>query len=163
MMSALQDKVAWVTGSSRGIGAAIAQLFAYEGAKVAVHGRDQHAVASVRSQIERAGGRAVDVIADVTNFAEIEDARRHIEDTLGPVEILVANGGGSFTRPGPMEETSEDGWRASVDGKLTSTFLSIKSVLPGMKTRKTGSIITLSSAAGRRPHPQAPIPYSVAK
>ncbi|MGH9143699.1 MAG: SDR family NAD(P)-dependent oxidoreductase [Vicinamibacterales bacterium] len=162
-MGALQDKVAWVTGSSRGIGAAIAQLFAHEGAKVVVHGRDKHALASVRIQIERAGGRAVEIIADTTRFAEIELARRRIEDTLGPIEILVANAGGSFTPPGPIEDTSEDGWRASVDGNLTSTFLSIKSVLPGMKTRSAGNIITLSSAAGRRPHPVAPIPYSVAK
>jgi 3-oxoacyl-[acyl-carrier protein] reductase len=162
-MGALQDKVAWVTGSSRGIGAAIAQLFAHEGAKVAVHGRDTHALASVRTRIERSGGQAIDVIADVTRFAEMERARRHIEDTLGPIEILVANAGGSFTPPGLIEDTSEDGWRASIEGNLTSTFLSIKSVLPGMKARKAGNIITLSSAAGRRPHPMSPIPYSVAK
>jgi 3-oxoacyl-[acyl-carrier protein] reductase len=114
-------------------------------------------------QIERSGGRAVDVIADVTKFAEMELACRHIEDTLGPIDILVANAGGSFTLPGPIEDTSEEGWHASVDGNLTSAFLSIKTVLPGMKARKTGNIITLSSAAGRRPHPMAPIPYSVAK
>ena len=162
-MGALQDKVAWVTGSSRGIGAAIARLFADEGAKVVVHGRDKQAVASVRMQIERSGGRAVDVIADVTKFAEMELACRHIEDTLGPIDILVANAGGSFTLLGPIEDTSEEGWHASVDGNLTSAFLSVKTVLPGMKARKTGNIITLSSAAGRRPHPMAPIPYSVAK
>ena len=162
-MGALQDKVAWVTGSSRGIGAAIVHLFAQEGAKVVVHGRDTQALASVRTQIERSGGRAVEIVADTMRFAEMELARRHIEDTLGPIELLVANAGGSFTPPGPIEDTSEDGWRASVDGNLTSTFLSIKSVLPGMKARKTGNIIALSSAAGRRPHPMAPIPYSVAK
>jgi 3-oxoacyl-[acyl-carrier protein] reductase len=162
-MGALQDKVAWVTGSSRGIGAAIARLFAHEGAKVVVHGRNPQTLASVRTEIERAGGRAVDVIADTTRFGELELARRHIEDTLGPIEILVANAGGSFTPPGPIEDTSEEGWRASVDGNLTSTFLSIKCVLPGMKARNAGNIITLSSAAGRRPYPVAPIPYSVAK
>jgi len=82
---------------------------------------------------------------------------------VGPVDILVANAGGSFTMPGPIEDTSEEGWRASVDGNLTATFLTIKSFLPGMKQRGTGNIITVSSAAARRPHPRSPIPYAAAK
>src|SRR6202163_2005554 len=82
---------------------------------------------------------------------------------MGPIDVLVANAGGSFTPPGPLEDTSEEGWRASVDGNLTATFLTIKSFLPGMKERRRGSIITISSAAGRRPNPRSPIPYSVAK
>ena len=56
--------------------------------------------------------------------------RREIEETMGPIDILVANAGGSFSPPGPIEETSEEEWRASVDGNLTATFLTIKSVLP---------------------------------
>jgi len=65
--------------------------------------------------------------------------------------------------PGPLEETSEEGWRASLAGNLTATFLTIKSILPGMRERKAGNIITVSSAAARRAHPRSPIPYSVAK
>jgi len=162
-MSALEGKVALVTGSSRGIGAAIAHLFAQHGAKVAVHGRDVAALSVVRADIERGGGKAIQVAADVTNFAEIEVMRRHIEGELGPIDILVANAGGSFTQPGPLEETSEAGWHASLDGNLTATFLTIKSILPGMKERTAGTIITISSAAGRRPHPRSPIPYAAAK
>jgi 3-oxoacyl-[acyl-carrier protein] reductase len=86
-----------------------------------------------------------------------------IERALGPIDILVANAGGSFTPPGPLEETSEDGWRASVDGNLTATFLTLKNVLPGMKERRTGSIITMSSVAGHRPHPRSPTPYAAMK
>jgi 3-oxoacyl-[acyl-carrier protein] reductase len=162
-MSGLEGKVALVTGSSRGIGAAIAHLFAQHGARVAVHGRDLAALSAVRADIERAGGQAIQVAADVTKFAEIERMRRQIEGELGPIDILVANAGGSFTKPRPIEETSEEGWRASVDGNLTATFLTIKSILPGMKQRKAGNIITMSSAAARRPHPQSPIPYAAAK
>jgi 3-oxoacyl-[acyl-carrier protein] reductase len=103
------------------------------------------------------------VSGDVTNFADIDAARLRIENEFGPVNILIANAGGSFTPPGPLEDTSEEGWRASVDGNLTATFLTIKSFLPGMKERRRGSIITVSSAAGRRPNPRSPIPYSVAK
>src|SRR5215467_1011323 len=162
-MDLLKDKIALVTGSSRGIGAAVAQLFASEGAKVAVHGRDAAALSAVKGGIERAGGCAISVLGDVVRFEEIETMRNQIENTLGPIDIVVANAGGSFTKPGPIEEISEEGWHASVDGNLTATFLTIKSVLPGMKQRKTGSIIAISSSAGRKPHPQAPIPYSAAK
>jgi 3-oxoacyl-[acyl-carrier protein] reductase len=159
----LQDDIALVTGSSRGIGAAIARLFARCGARVVLHGRDAAALSSVRSEIERDGGRATQVLADVSSFPEIEAMRGQIEQELGGVSILVANAGGSFTKPGPIEEIGEDAWRASVDGNLTATFLTIKSFLPGMKQRRGGNIITLSSAAARRPQPGSPIPYAAAK
>jgi 3-oxoacyl-[acyl-carrier protein] reductase len=159
----LNGTVALVTGSSRGIGAAIARLFASRGASVVVHGRDETALSAVQGEIERAGGRAMCVTADVTSFAELEAMREKVERELGPIEILVANAGGNHTPPGPLEEMSEDGWRASVEGNLTATFLTIKSVLPGMKARKAGSIITISSAAARRPHPRSPIGYAAAK
>ena len=162
-MNSLSGKVALVTGSSRGIGAAIARLFARQGAKVALHGRDTAALSGVAVEIESSGGAAMQVVADVTKFADIEAMRRQVEQDFGPIDILVANAGGSFTMPGPLEETSEEGWHASVEGNLTATFLTLKSILPGMKQRKSGNIITISSAAGRRPHPQAPIPYSAAK
>src|SRR5262249_24299287 len=149
----LKDKVALVTGSSRGIGAAIAALFTREGAKVALHGRDAEALSAVLADIIQAGGKAIDVTADVTKFTHIEGMRRGIEGELGPVDILVANAGGSFTTPRPLEQTREEEWRASIDGNLTATFLTIKSFLPRMKERRTGNIITVSSAAARRPHP----------
>jgi 3-oxoacyl-[acyl-carrier protein] reductase len=159
----LAGKVALVTGSSRGIGAAIARLFASHGAKVAVHGRDREALSRVQAEIEGAGGRAISVTADVTSSGELESMRELIEQELGPVEILVANAGGNHAPPGPLEELSEEGWRSSVDGNLTATFLTIKCFLPGMKARKTGCIVTMSSAAARRPHPRSPIAYAAAK
>ena len=162
-MSVLNDKVALVTGSSRGIGAAIAILFAQAGARVVVHGRDADAMSSVLAEIEGAGGKAMQVAADVTSFADIEAMRRKIEGEFGPVELLVANAGGSFTMPGPLEGIDEAGWHASVDGNLTATFLTLKSFLPGMKDRKAGNIITISTAAARRPHPGSPMPYAAAK
>jgi len=79
------------------------------------------------------------------------------------VDILVANAGGNFTPPAPLEEIPEDGWRATVDGNLLATFLTLKSFLPGMKERRRGCVITISSAAGRRADPRSPIPYAAAK
>ena len=109
----LEGKVAG-TGSSRGIGAAIAKRFAVEGAKVAVHGRDRSALSTILEEIQRTGGRAIQIEGDVTRFADIEAMRTQIEQELGPVDILVANAGGSLTPPELIEQISEEGWRASV-------------------------------------------------
>src|SRR5882724_6773501 len=128
-MNLVKNKIALVTGSSRGIGAAIARLFAQQGAKVVLHGRDTAALAKVQGEIERARGHAMHVVADVTKFREIETMRGRIEQALGPIDLLVANAGGSFTMPGPLEETSEEGWHASVDGNLTATFLMLPAAL----------------------------------
>ena len=163
LANSLEGKVALVTGSSRGIGAAIARLFAREGARVVLHGRDPAALSSVRSQIERDGGKVLDMTGDVTSFADIEAMRQRIEQELGPMDILVANAAGGRAMPGPFEEITEKDWHSSVDGSLTATFLTIKSFLPGMKQRGGGSILTISSAAARRPHPQSPVPYAAAK
>jgi 3-oxoacyl-[acyl-carrier protein] reductase len=163
LLMSIQGKVAWVTGSSRGIGAAIATLFASRGAHVAVHGRDAAASGAVRDAIVRAGGRAIAVMGDVTRAEDVDAMRKRVEEELGPLDIAVANAGGSFSPPGPLEDTSESQWRASVEGNLTATFLTLKSVLPGMKARRSGTILTMSSSAGRRAHARSPIPYAAAK
>ncbi len=151
MGNRLEGRIALVTGSSRGIGAAIARLFAAEGAIVAVHGRDRLAVEVVRAGIEATGGRAFGVLADLTDFVEIERMRREIEETTGQVDLLVANAGGSLTAPGPLEEIPIERWKATVDANLTATFLTLRSFLPAMKQRGRGDIITISSTAV--PHP----------
>jgi 3-oxoacyl-[acyl-carrier protein] reductase len=162
-MGILDSKVALVTGSSRGIGAAIARLFAQVGAKVVIHGRDTQALDSVQMDIVRSGGKVMQVTGDVTRFKEIEAMGRQIEEAFGPVDILVANAGANLTMPGPLEGISEEGWHASVEANLTATFLTLKSFLPGMKERKAGNIITISTAAARRPDARSPIPYAAAK
>jgi 3-oxoacyl-[acyl-carrier protein] reductase len=162
-MTSLKNRIAIVTGSSRGIGAAIAALFAKEGAHVVVHGRDASAVETVRARIEAEGGTVYATTADLTRFDQIEQMRERVEDRFGPVDILVANAGGSPVRPGPVEEITEADWHSSIDANLTTTFLTIKSFLPGMKQRGHGTIITMSSAAARRPHPGSPVAYATAK
>jgi 3-oxoacyl-[acyl-carrier protein] reductase len=159
----IQGKVAWVTGSSRGIGAAIARLFHSEGAAVAIHGRDEAALAGVLGELGSSNPHAIQVAGDVTKLSDIEAMRQEIERRLGPIDILVANAGGSFSPPGPIEDTTEEAWRASIEGNLTATFLTIKSVLPGMKARRRGNIVTMSSSAGRRANPRSPAPYASAK
>ncbi|MGO9784719.1 MAG: SDR family NAD(P)-dependent oxidoreductase [Streptosporangiaceae bacterium] len=162
-MADLDGQTALVTGSSRGIGAAIATLFAAAGATVVVHGRDPDAVAAMAAQIGEAGGRAFAAVADLTRYDQVVAMRVSVEAHVGPVSIVVANAGGNQVRPGPVEEISEAGWRASVDGNLTATFFTVKAFLPGMKERGRGTIIAMSSAAARRPTAASPVAYGAAK
>jgi 3-oxoacyl-[acyl-carrier protein] reductase len=162
-MDTLSGHVALVTGSSRGIGAAIAAELARRGAAVAVHGRDGGAVGEVTARLTVDGGTAVGVTGDLSDFAQIEAVRRQVESELGPVDVLVANAGGNLTPPALIEDIPEDGWRATVDGNLTATFLTLKGFLPGMKERRRGCVITIGSTAGRRADPRSPVPYAAAK
>jgi 3-oxoacyl-[acyl-carrier protein] reductase len=162
-MGDFDGQVVLVTGSSRGIGAVIAAAFAREGADVAVHGRDASAVQKVRAEICGEGGQALAVTGELTEAAAVDDIRAQVEDTLGPLDVLVANAGGSPVPPGPIEEISEADFRRSVDVNLTATFLVVKAFLPGMKARGRGVILTMSSAASRRPTAQSPAAYAAAK
>lgn len=159
----LDGQVALVTGSSRGIGAAIATLFAQHGARVVIHGRNSDALAAVSATIASTGHEVFTITADLTDHHQIETMREQIEQHVGPVEILVANAGGNPVRPSPIEDISEADWRSSIDANLTATFLTLKSFLPGMKERGRGSVITMSSAAARRPDPRSPVAYAAAK
>jgi 3-oxoacyl-[acyl-carrier protein] reductase len=162
-MSALKDRVALVTGSSRGIGAAIATTLAGAGARVVLHGRDEAALAAVRARITDLGGVATAVTGDVTVAGDLDRMRDQILERYGHVDVLVANAGGSNSRPAPVEDITEESWRADIDRNLTGTFLTVKTFLPGMKQRRTGTIITVSSAAGRKPSERTIIAYAAAK
>lgn len=162
-MGKLDNKVALITGSSRGIGAAIAKLYAREGARVVLHGRNVEALEKVRGEVASEGRPALIVTGDVTRFDEIEAMRAKIEAELGMVDILVANAGASLSMPGPLEEIDINSWLATVAANLTATFLTLKSFLPGMKARKSGNIITISSAAARKADARSPMPYAAAK
>jgi 3-oxoacyl-[acyl-carrier protein] reductase len=162
-MGALTDQVALVTGGSRGIGAAIAVTFAKAGARVVLHGRDEAALASVRTRITDIGGQATSVTGDVTLAADLARMREQIIEGYGHLDVLVANAGSSGSRPTPIEDITEESWRADIDLNLTSTFLTVKCFLPGMKERGSGSIITVSSAAGRRPSGRTLVAYGAAK
>jgi 3-oxoacyl-[acyl-carrier protein] reductase len=159
----LEGRVALVTGSSRGIGASIAKLFAKEGARVAVHGRDESALEKTRNEIEAEGGSVVAVSGDVTRSTDLEQMRAAIEGKFGAIDVLVANAGGNSTPPTELELIPEEGWSSTVDENLLATFLTLKTFLPGMKDRKRGTVITVSSAAARRANAKTPIAYAAAK
>ncbi|MEV0720030.1 SDR family NAD(P)-dependent oxidoreductase [Asanoa sp. NPDC050611] len=156
----LSGRVALVTGSSRGIGAAIAATYAAAGAQVVLHGRDHAALAAVR---ERIGGDPLVVTGDVTDTGDLDRMHDQIMARHGRVDILVASAGSTTSRPTPIEDITPESWRADIEQNLTSTFLTVRRFLPGMKERRSGAIITLSSAAGRKPSERTIIAYAAAK
>ena len=158
----LSGKVAVVTGGSGGIGAATSRLLAANGVKVAVNGRNESAVEAVVAEIRGHGGQAIGAAGDVTDFSAVEDLRERAESEFGPTDMLFAFVGGGTARPGPTAGISEEDWRSSVEGSLTATFLTIRSFLPGMIERGSGSIVTMASSAARIPT-NAPAPYAAAK
>lgn len=159
----LSDRHALVTGASRGIGRVVATHLAAHGAAVSVHGRDTDALARVCREIDEAGGVCRPAVADLTDPDQIGRLVQEAEDGLGGIDVLVANAGGSPSRPQPVEEMSDADFLAAVDLNLVATFRLVKAVLPGMKDRGRGSIVTVSSAAARRPSAHSPIAYSSAK
>jgi 3-oxoacyl-[acyl-carrier protein] reductase len=157
----LAGKVALVTGGSRGIGAATCRLLAANGVQVAVNGRDEKAIAAVVQDITQTGGTALAAPGDITEPGVVNAMADRVATDLGPVTILAAFAGGQGA-PVPSTELSADRWRAVLESDLTATFLTIGAVLPQMIGAGDGSIITMSSAAGRQPS-QANVAYAVAK
>lgn len=141
----LEGKVALVTGGSKGIGAATCRALAANGARVAVNGRSRDAVAALAAELESG---AIGVAADCTKPGEVEELRRRVEAELGPVDLLAAFAGG-FERFTPIDEMEIEEWREVLDANLTSTFVTVRAFLPGMIARRSGSIVTMASNAGR--------------
>jgi 3-oxoacyl-[acyl-carrier protein] reductase len=159
----LAGKVAVVTGGSGGIGAATCRLLAANGAKVAVNGRDPAKIQVVVEAIGNDGGQAIGVAADCTDPAAVQQLRQQVEQKLGPAEVLATFVGGGRARPGPVAEVPEADWQSTLDGSLTTTFLTLKSFLPGMIQQGRGAIVTMASSAARLPGLGAPAPYLAAK
>ena len=142
----LQGKVALVTGSSRGIGAAIAIRLANAGADVAITARQLEALVATYQQIEATGQRALAVALEVTNLANIQEAVQTIEAGLGPIDILVNNAG--INIPQPATEVTEAQWDQIFDVNLKGVFFCTQAVGRRMIVRNRGKIINISSAAG---------------
>ncbi|WP_413992316.1 SDR family NAD(P)-dependent oxidoreductase [Labrys okinawensis] len=155
------NRVAVVTGGSRGIGAGIAVTLARAGARVVVCGRDQAALAKVVGMITQAGGVAHAATGDVTREDDVRALRDEAERVYGPVSLLAACAGGGGELKPLAEETLEH-WRTTLDANLTSAFLTLRTFLPAMLQARRGAIVTMSSSAGRQLS-GASAPYTAAK
>ncbi len=148
----LEDKVAIVTGASRGIGRAIAERLASEGAKVVINHRASveqadEVVKSIREQ----GGEAVAIQADVSDFQQAHDLIQAATQEFGKIDILVNNAG--TTRDTLLMMMKESEWDLVIDTNLKSVFNCCKAVARGMVRRRSGRIINITSVAGLAGNP----------
>lgn len=148
MKSPLENRVALVTGASRGIGAAIAKALGEAGASVAINFLNRRSAAeAVAKHLDSNGARAILAQADVTQKGEVDAMAGQVAKELGSIDILVNNAG--VTRPQPVEEITEDDWDELIDVNLKSAFLVTQAVLPAMRKQQWGRIINLSSVAAQ--------------
>jgi 3-oxoacyl-[acyl-carrier protein] reductase len=147
-MTELKNRVALVTGGSRGIGAGIAVALATAGADVAVNYRKRSDAAhAICAQINVLGRRAMAVKADVSVATEVKRMVAEVEANLGPVDILINNAG--IAQPRKLEEITEAEWDEALTVNLKSVFLVTQAVIGGMRKRGWGRIINISSVAAQ--------------
>lgn len=147
-MAVLKGRVALVTGGSRGIGRAIAISLAEAGAAVAVNYLSKAGEAkAVVEAIHKLGGRAISVGADVSLAAAVNGMVAGVERELGPIDVLINNAGIAINRP--VEELTEEDFDRTMAVNLKSVFLCTQAVLPGMRKRRWGRIVNISSGAAR--------------
>jgi 3-oxoacyl-[acyl-carrier protein] reductase len=147
-MDDLANRVALVTGASRGIGRDIAKALAGAGAHIAVNYRGSASGANdVVQEIHAAGGTAVALQADVSDAQAAADLVRDTEARLGPIGILVNNAGVSARKP--LDELGPNEWNDTIRINLSSAFYLTQATLPGLRARRWGRIIMLSSVAAQ--------------
>lgn len=142
-----EGKAAVVTGGGRGIGEAVASALAREGAKVALWEIDPALCRKAAGSITSAGGEALALEVDVSVGAQVRAATEKTVQSFGRIDILVNNAG--ICRVSPVEGISEEDWDRVMAVNLKGTFLCSQSVMPLMKSRKSGKIINLGSVAGK--------------
>jgi 3-oxoacyl-[acyl-carrier protein] reductase len=143
----LEGRVALVTGASKGLGLGVAQALAREGARVAVSSRSRERIESAAASI---GARAF--VHDAGDASGVGELVRSVEQELGPIDVLVTNSGGPPASPDALS-FSLDQWRAASELLLLGQIALIEAVLPGMRERGWGRVLSLSSSVVREPKP----------
>lgn len=157
----LADKVAIVTGASRGIGQAIAEAYAAAGAQVVISGRREETLVGVADSIRAAGGEVTPIVAHNGDKAALQALAQQTVETYGRIDILVHN---AATNPhfGPLLEAEDSMWQKTLEVNILGVFWLTQFVVPIMKANGGGKIIMISSINGLRPGRWQGI-YSVTK
>ena len=145
----LRDRVAVVAAGSKGLGFAIAQTLAAEGARVVICARSDAPLQAARQAIIDAGGQCHAVTADVSAPGDVAKVVSEAEVKFGPVDIVVTNSGGP--KSGKFETLSPDDWDSATRLLLSSSVAFARAVLPGMRARKWGRILNVTSIAAKQP------------
>ncbi|WP_067075669.1 SDR family oxidoreductase [Methanoculleus horonobensis] len=143
----MKDRVAIVTGASSGMGAAIAERFAEEGASVIVIARRKERLQSLVERITAAGGKAIAVAGDVTRDEDVENAVKTAVREFGKLDIVV-NNAGLLDRFVPVAELDDDLWNAVIDVNLTGPMRMFRAAIPEMEKAGGGSFVTIASVGG---------------
>ena len=154
--------VALVTGGGRGIGRAVALVLAGAGMRVATCSRTLPDVAGVAEQIRAAGGEALALRCDVADPSQVETAVKETVGAFGPIDILVNNAGVGTVAPSEVADYEIAEWDRIVNVNLRGTFLCCRAVLPGMRTRRRGTVINVASITGAKSAPLV-APYGAGK
>lgn len=157
----LSGRKAVVTGGAQGIGRAIVEAFARSGAAVTIVDLREAQMATAKAELADAGFEVSTTVCDVSDYQSVLDARDRIERDGGGVDILVNSAGIVHTTP--FEELTPQEWRKLLSVNLDGVFYWCKAVVPGMKSRRRGRIITLSSLAGRMGGISVSVDYAVSK
>ncbi len=160
-MTELVDQVAIITGGGQGIGQRIALAFAQAGAAVVVTGRTAETLAATVALVTEAGGRALAVTADVAKSADCDRMVAETMASFGRLDILVNNAGISGATKSTLEMTEAE-WQEVIDIDLTGPWLCTKAALPTMIAAGRGTLLNISSAAGRTGYAMRS-PYAAAK
>lgn len=149
----LAGKVALITGSCRGTGAGIARVFAQAGAKVVINQvRDEGNPQHILDEIESVGGQALFVKADITDATQVADMLAKAERAFGQLDILVSNYAAGVPRASFVNSSWAE-WQEQIDTTLKAAFVCCQAVLPGMKARRWGRIISVSTVGIHQPGP----------
>lgn len=159
-MNTLVERVAIVTGGARGIGQAIAEAFAVEGARVFIVDRDRERVEATAAAMAGSGRSVAALVGDVADEAQVGAVVDEVLRAAGQVDILVNNA--AIQREGLLTDQTVDDFRAVVDTNLLGTFLFSRAVLPSMLERRSGVIVNLSSVLGLVGDAMLPV-YSATK
>lgn len=144
----LEDKVAIVTGGSRGIGKAIAELFARQGARLCVTGLNKSRLDAFIGTLKEGKVDSIGVVANAASEGEVGEMVGKTVETFGKVDILVNNAGGGSPLVS-MEDIDLGEWERIIRNNLTATYICCKAVIPHMKEQKGGKIVNVSSVSGR--------------